>query len=211
MAFIDYISYEDASDKLPEIDFAKIKQIADLIFDIRELKSSKKDINTSEVLCRWIRGDTLLDIANEFFAIKKEKKNKRTLEDCSNYIYSELTNFAPWGLYAFSGMFEYLRKTENLSENKELSFLSLYATYGVNEPVSAFLCLLGVERLDSIILSKKYRETVSVDLFSSWDDINEWFSGLTEERLKNWFSETEREFDSYLVDLIEEIRKKMKR
>lgn len=202
---------EDASDKLPEIDFAKIKQIADLIFDIRELKSSKKDINTSEVLCRWIRGDTLLDIANEFFAIKKEKKKKRKLEDCSNYIYSKLTNFAPWGLYAFSGMFEYLRKTENLSENKELSFLSLYATYGVNEPVSAFLCLLGVERWDSIILSKKYRETVSVDLFSSWDDINEWFSGLTEERLKNWFSEAEREFDSYLVDLIEEIRKKMMR
>ncbi|MCK4731621.1 MAG: DEAD/DEAH box helicase [Methanophagales archaeon] len=202
---------EDASDKLPEIDFAKIKQIADLIFDIRELKSSKKDINTSEVLCRWIRGDTLLNIANEFFAIKKEKKNKRKLEDCSNYIYSKLTNFAPWGLYAFSEMFEYLRKTENLSENKELRFLSLYATYGVNEPVSAFLCLLGVERLDSITLSKKYRETVSVDLFSSWDDINEWFSGLTEERLKNWFSEAEREFDSYLVDLIEEIRKKMKR
>ncbi len=108
-------------------------------------------------------------------------------------------------------MFEYLLKTENLSENKELSFLSLYATYGVNEPVSAFLCLLGVERMDSIILSKKYRGTVSVDLFSSWDDINEWFSGLTEERLKNWFSEAEREFDSYLVDLIEEIRKKMKR
>lgn len=210
---VDIRADEDASDKLPELDFAKIKEIADLIFDIRELKSSKKNINASEVLCRWISGDTLLEIANEFFATKDEKANERKLEDCSNYIYSQLTNLAPWGFYAFFEMFEYLRKTdeyfiEDRFENREIGYLSIYANYGVNDPVSAFLCLLGVERLDSTILSQKYRETVSKDLFPSWSDIKDWFIGITEEALKDWFSDAGREFDDYLLDLIKYTKNK---
>jgi len=200
--------------------------IFDIVFTLREMRP--RDASKQKaVLLSWISGKPLSEIARLHFAIRKDgkgqiKDNERMLEDCSNFIYSRLTNLAPWGLYAFQQMVEYIRQhgcerltggamsssVTELLYNEELSFLPLYANFGVNDPVAAYLCLLGVERIDSLLLTKQYRET-DTTLIPSLDDVKRWLVSIEADTVRERFEKAGRPFDEYLLQIYRLVQREL--
>jgi superfamily II DNA/RNA helicase len=200
-----------------QLDDQILGDIFDIVFTLREMRP-RDATKQKAVLLSWICGKPLSEIARLHF-----EDSKRPLEQCSNFIYSQLTNLAPWGLYAFQQMIEYIRQygcerltgahptmsslVSELLYNEELSFLPLYANFGVDDPVAAYLCLLGVERIDSLILTKRYRETDST-LIPYLNDVKGWL--ISEARtFREWFKKAKRPFDEYLFQICQEVQREL--
>lgn len=207
-------------DSAGELDEEALGTIFDLVFALREMKPRDAP-KQKTVLLPWISGKPLSEIAELHFAARRDskgriKENDRMLEDCSNFIYSQLVNLAPWGLYAFQQMVEYIREhgyerfpnqtAESLEtgalRNEELSFLPLYANFGVNDPVATYLSLLGVERLDSHLLTQQYRDT-DTTLIPPLHQVKRWFVSVQPNTIRGWFDETGRPFDEDLLQIHE--------
>lgn len=190
--------------------------IFNIVFTLREMRP-KDAAKQKAVLLSWISGKPLPEIARLHF-----EDSRRPLEQCSNFIYSQLTNLAPWGLYAFQQMVEYLRQygyerltggttSSSVSEllyNEELSFLPLYANFGVNDPVAAYLCLLGVERIDSLLLTKQYRET-DTTLIPPLDEVKRWLVSVEANTIREWFERAKRPLDEYLFDICRRVQREL--
>ncbi len=209
-----------------EIDDQVLNAIFGLVFSLREFRT--RDLERQKaVLLSWISGKPLPALAQQHFAMKKDSKgqavdNERMLEDCTNFVYSHLVNLTPWGLYAFQQMVEYIRlygyerlaggSTLQLGAEllyiEELSFLPLYAAFGVDDPVATYLCLLGVERIDSLLLTKQYREADKTPI-PSLDSLKRWFAAVEADRIRVWFDEVERPSDEYLFQIHRWVRREI--
>lgn len=192
--------------------------IFDIVFTLREMRP-RDAAKQKAVLLSWISGKPLPEIARLHF-----EDSRRPLEQCSNFIYSQLTNLAPWGLYAFQQMVEYIRQygyerftgvhlttsssVAGLLYNEELTFLPLYANFGVNDPVATYFCLLGVERIDSLLLTKQYRET-DITLIPPLDDVKRWLASVEANTIREWFERAKRPLDEHFFDICRWVQREL--
>ena len=121
------------SDCINQNDRDGLATIIDAIYKIPELKISlgrQEGLFNAEliagILLDWINGKTISEIA---------KKSGIELNECSEYIFSRLKNYIPWGMAIY-------QKISN--DNNEL--LPSYAFYGVKDEKSVKLSYIGVPR-----------------------------------------------------------------
>lgn len=94
----------------------------------------------------------------------------------SDLIYRHFVNDTPWALNAVVKILGYLKDDEHLSISQKIGLLPAYMKYGVNNPVAAYVCGMGVtNRTVAKTISEYYYNIVgkgtyilSVDEFQEW-------------------------------------------
>jgi helicase len=102
----------------------------------------------------------------------------------SDLIYRHFMNDAPWALNSVVKILAYLRDEENLESDPEIGLLASYVKYGVNTPVAAYVCGMGIsDRGIARTMADYYYLEVSPELLPSLEDFQDWVQGLTFEEL----------------------------
>jgi len=210
----DLLTLRDTEGRFRE---SAVLRIFRMIFDLREI-APRAEKDHALILLAWISGASLDEISATHFTGAEDEPSPHALEDCSNYIYSSLAFQAPWGLNAFADMVNYLlehgyvhfpwaqdplasRLTE-LVNTRELGYLSLYANFGVNDPVAVELCLLGLERTDATILTSVFRTQITPDLFPEWSTMRSWVLSLSPASLERYLADAGRSYHPYIEQVI---------
>ena len=140
-----------------------LRKMMGLLLQIPELRDSLKDVTggtrtdgdkLARIICAWVQGHPLKEMATEFFSQPGEKESDETGTDpvaamtkCCQSVFGRLTQTASWGLAALQSLT--LKNTfDEMSPDEQRSLRNLPARvyYGVNSDEAVALRLLGVPR-----------------------------------------------------------------
>ena len=121
----------------------------------------------SRIICDWVRGRPLTDMAADYFSGDDEKKvdSAEAMTKCCRSVFGKLTQTASWGLSALQSLT--LGDAFNeMSDEEERSMRNIPARvyYGVNTDEAIALRLLGVPRNAAQHLVKPLEVTVDKPL-----------------------------------------------
>ena len=142
-----------------------LQKIVGVMLEIPELRGPLQDVTggsqpdgdtLSRIICDWVQGRPLSEMAVDYFGGNKTESNNRDSQEsaatsamtrCCSRIFGRLTQTTAWGLAALQsltigGEFEALSDDEQLV----LRNLPARAYYGVNSDEAVALRLLGVPR-----------------------------------------------------------------
>jgi hypothetical protein len=147
----------------PEL-FAKprgdLQRMMGILLEVPELRQSLMEVTggpepdgdtLARILCDWVQGRTLTEMASEYFGKSKDESKSRdpveAMTLCCRNIFGRLTQTASWGLAALQAL-TLGDEIEKLSETDQrlLRNLPARAYYGVNSDEAVALRLLGVPR-----------------------------------------------------------------
>ena len=172
-----------------KLDSDKLTKILSLI-DIPSETSQKYKANESiiKAMIDWINFGEIAALAETY---KTEDALFENLLNVSDLIYRFFMNDSPWSLNAISRILNYLHEVEELAVSSEINLLSGYVKYGVNNPVSAYLCGLGVtDRITARTIADHYYKEMSPKiLLPNLSDLIEWLQDLTVDDLRTLLSE----------------------
>jgi hypothetical protein len=172
-----------------QLDNDKLTKIFSLV-DIPSETSQKYKTNESiiKALIDWINFGEIADLAESY---KAENTLFEDLLNVSDLIYRFFMNDSPWALNAVSRILNYLHDVEGMAVSPEINLLSGYVKYGVNNPVSAYLCGLGVaDRATARIIADYYYKEISPKiLLPNLSDFIDWLQDLTVDDLRTLLPE----------------------
>ena len=191
-----FSSIRKADGKLDEEVLAKILRLVNI-----PIETSQKYKNNETILKAMIDWINFGDIATLIQIYKSESALFVNPLSVSDLIYRHFMNDSPWTLNALSKILSYLHESEGLAVNSEINMLSGYVKYGVNTPVSAYLCGLGItDRNVARIISEHYYKEVSPGNFlPSLSDFREWLQDLTVDDLRVLLHEEQLISDVWFV------------
>ena len=175
----------------------KLHLAVGVLLKVPELRDSLKEViggsytdgNTlTNIICDWVQGKTLSEMAAEYFADESQKNKDKgdvdAVTNCCSKIFGRLTQTASWGLSALQALT--IGDTfDSLSENEQRTLRNLPARvyYGVNTDEAVALRILGVPRMAALPLAKQLQVDAGESLYQvrkkvSDANVNDWESAL---------------------------------
>jgi len=155
------------------------------------------------LLLEWMKGVDRSDVfrgqKDLFMANHQSRDAGAALVSFHTYVEMVLRQKSPWALSAFLKMLRYLRQTAWASKNIAVStftaLLPRLAYYGVDHPVAAFLCDLGVDdRKGCVRLAERATllglQAPGTDPVLDWRAVVEWFERIPREALVDSLADT---------------------
>jgi len=151
---------EDAwTPELFEVPRPHLRTMMGILLEVPELRANLQDVITGQtpsgetlarVVCDWIQGRSLSEIAAEYFEVttkQGEKDLTASMTKCCQKLFGRLTQTASWGLAALQTL-TFREEFERLSETEQHTLRNLPARvyYGVNTDEALALRLVGVPR-----------------------------------------------------------------
>jgi hypothetical protein len=101
----------------------------------------------SNIVCAWVHGQPLTEMANEFFKATETTDSADAMTNCCRKVFGRLTQTASWGLSALQSL-TLGDSLEEMTEDQQRVIRNLPARiyYGVNSDEAIALRLLGVPR-----------------------------------------------------------------
>ena len=187
--------------KLDEEVLGKILKLIDIPEEVNNTYKNNEAIVQATIT--WIHFGEITEL------IERHKISDSLFEDplkVSDLASRHFSNDAPWALNAISRILSYLSETEKLVVDSEINLLSGYVKYGVDTPVSAYLCGLGIldRSLVKLIADHYYKEVSPNILLPNLGDFREWLQDLTIDELRALL--VEERFVSYAWGKLQKIR-----
>jgi len=146
-----------------------LRRMMGLLLEVPELRDPLRDVTggtspngdkLARIICAWVQGRPLTEMATEFFGQPGEVDRAATdpvkaMTKCCQRVFGRLTQTASWGLSALQTLT--LGQTiDELSPDEQRSLRNLPARvyYGVNSDEAVALRLLGVPRTAAPALAK---------------------------------------------------------
>ncbi len=146
-----------------------LRKMMGLLLEVPELRDPLREVTggtraggdkLARIICAWVQGRPLHEIATEFFGQPGEEDEATTdpvkaMTKCCQGVFGRLTQTASWGLSALQTLT--LGNTlDELSPDEQRSLRNLPARvyYGVNSDEAVALRLLGVPRMAAPALAK---------------------------------------------------------
>jgi len=135
---------------------------------INATASSTPDGDTlARMICDWVQGRPLQEMANEYFAgVEKQKIDSvDAMTKCCQKVFGRLTQTASWGLAALQSL-TFKERFDQLPEQEQRTLRNLPARvyYGVNSDEAVALRLLGVPRTAAQPLANSLNVTTDQSL-----------------------------------------------
>ena len=146
-----------------------LRRIMGLLLEVPELRDPLRDVTggtgpdgdkLARILCAWVQGRPLTEMASEFFGQSGEEDEAVTdpvkaMTKCCQNVFGRLTQTASWGLSALQTL-TLGHALNELSPDEQRSLRNLPARvyYGVNSDEAVALRLLGVPRTAAPALAK---------------------------------------------------------
>lgn len=184
-----------------------LQRMMGVLLQVPELRESLKEVTggpqpdgdkLSRIICDWVQGRPLSEMADEYFAKKPGGDDKSQAADpvaamtqCCRNVFGRLTQTASWGLAALQSLtvgdaFD----TKSSDEQRMLRNLPARVYYGVNSDEAVALRLLGVPRTAAMPLARSLG-------FSASEPLNGVRSKLRSAGLDTWRSALGERGDSY--------------
>ncbi len=140
------------------------------------------NIDLTRVMIRWINLANISDLVAENAKADSAFENPLSVSDL---IYRHFMNDGPWALNSLGKILTYLHEEGQLSFDPEIVLLPSYLKYGVNTPVAAYLCGMGIsDRMIARVLASYYYSAVDSVLLPPLENFQEWLLDLRSEELK---------------------------
>ena len=157
------------SDCIDQNDKIKLKEICEVIHSVPELKidlgreaGSFNPELVASILLDWINGKSVSQIS---------ERNELDINECSNYIFSKLKNYIPWGIAIYQKI-----------SNDDNRLLPSYAFYGVKDEQAVKLSYIGVPRFALVKIKKEIED---LSLYQSISKLKNFLmKNLTENNFK---------------------------
>jgi len=181
-----FSTLRNADGQLDNDKLIKILRLVDIPIETSQKYKANESILNAMIF--WINFGEISVLAEKH---KTENPLFEDLLNVSDLIYRFFMNDSPWALNAVSKILNYLHDVEGLTVSSEISLLSGYVKYGVNNPVSVYLCGLGVaDRNTARIIAERYYIEISPKIFHpNLSDFIEWLQDLTVDDLRALLSE----------------------
>ncbi|MHC6050348.1 DEAD/DEAH box helicase [Ralstonia solanacearum] len=107
----------------------------------------------ARILCSWVNGASIPDIAEEYFTTEKDQGHSAT-EKCCKAVFGKLAQAASWGLASLQAMTA-SEAIENMADEQKRSVLNIpsMALYGVRSNDALALRFAGVPRAAAIAMA----------------------------------------------------------
>jgi superfamily II DNA/RNA helicase len=170
-----------------------LQKLVGIMLRTPEVRKQIEDINKndkvidhsiiSRIITDWVNGSSIETLAGAYFPGKDTSKS---IENCTQILYRNVSNAATWGLAAIQKMPTSGLNWDKLSdtEKKQLANLPAMIHYGVNTDEAVLLRKNNVPRSVATKLGELYRAANGENIFNqSSSTINAWLSGITDQ---NW-------------------------
>ena len=155
----------------------QIRATADAVVSIEELDWEPEHAPHAQLLGSWLRGASIKDLAEGY--VPCLSTHTRSLERTCNYATQQLSNKGAWGMYALARVLELFLGEGNLAPMAKR--LPLLAYFGVHTIPATVLCLMAVERIDSLRLGSAYLSYGNTE--STMPSIRSWATGVGLDRI----------------------------
>jgi hypothetical protein len=136
-----------------------LRRMMGVLLQVPELRESLTEVTggpepdgdtLARILCDWVQGKSLTEMATEYFGKSKDAKSRDAVEAmtlCCRNIFGRLTQTASWGLAALQALTlgDEVEK-RSPADQRTLRNLPARAYYGVNSDEAVTLRVLGVPR-----------------------------------------------------------------
>ena len=174
-----------------------LQRMMGILLEVPELRKPLREVTggpqpngdtLTKIICDWVQGRPLTEMATEYFTKKSGKDNESTaiMTRCCRSVFGRLTQTASWGLSALQSLtigdsFE----TKSESDQRFLRNLPARVYYGVNSDEAVALRLLGVPRTAAAPLARTLQVSASTPLSDVRSKlraarVNEWKAALGE-------------------------------
>lgn len=138
-------------------------------------------VDLARLMVRWI------DFANISDLVAENSKEDPVFENplaVSDLVYRHFMNDGPWALNSLVKILAYLSEEEGLNSDPEAVMTPSYLKYGVNTPVAAYLCGMGIgDRAIARALASHFYNHVHPALLPSLENFQDWVLDLRPEDL----------------------------
>ena len=176
-----------------------LRRIMGVLLEVPELRQSlgapiagsSPDGNTlAQIICDWVRGRSLAEIAKDHFSVgletRTDSSDAAAMTRCCQTIFQRLTQTASWGIAALQSL-TIGSSLEKLAESERRSIRNLPARvyYGVNSDEAVAMRVLGVPRTAAERLARQLDVSASEPLHRlrtrvSNADTSQWTAALGE-------------------------------
>jgi superfamily II DNA/RNA helicase len=129
----------------------------------------------AQILRAWVKGTSLHDLSQNFL-ISEETDTERRVGEFSRYLFSQLLGRASWGLGALENVC--LTDVDQTTWG-EVGYIPSMIFFGVQQKEAIWLRMVGVPRLVSEALGKRWREGIGREPVG-YDELRTWVSHLTD-------------------------------
>lgn len=187
--------------KLDDEVLGKILKLIDIPEEVNN--TYKNNATIIQATITWIHFGEITELIEKYKISDSLFEDPLKVSDLASRCFG---NDIPWATNAISRILIYLSDTEKLAVDTEINLLSGYVKYGVDTPVSVYLCSLGIldRNLVKIIADYYYKEVSPNILLPSLGDFREWLQDLTIDELRTLV--VEERFVSYTWEKLQKFR-----
>jgi hypothetical protein len=160
------------SPELFDRDRNNLQRMMGILLQVPELREQLKEVTggdqpngdtLSRIVCDWVQGSTLTEMAAEYFARSSNDSSEEAVESsavaamtrCCQSVFGRLTQTASWGLAALQSLtLGDSLDSMSVEDQRTLRNLPARVYYGVNSDEAVSLRMLGVPRTAAAPLAK---------------------------------------------------------
>lgn len=189
-------------------DRSNLQRMMGILLRVPELREQLKEVTggdqsngdtLSRIVCDWVQGSTLTEMAAEYFARSPDDNSEEASERsavaamtrCCQSVFGRLTQTASWGLAALQSLtLGDSIDTMSAEDQRVLRNLPARVYYGVNSDEAVALRLLGVPRTAAAPLAKVLQ-------IGAAEPLNEVRARLRSARVETWRAALGEKGESY--------------